>query len=251
MRRIAENTDSIGSTAGSTRENSQDGSLLQYVPGGQFRMGSLRYSNESPPHLVAVRPFWISRTTITNRMYQRFRQETGHRMPAYGSDANYSQDQQPVVGIDHADATAYCKWAGGRLPTEAEWEFSARGTDGRVYPWGNAAPTPALAVYGRIYGKGGRAAEVGTHPGDVSPFGVLDMAGNVLEWCADWAGPYPGEFEVGPKGPPQGSNRIMRGGCWVYQEESLVATTRFFSVPHQKVSFAGFRIVVDVPDTGT
>ena len=235
--------------ADSTRTNAIDGSRLMYVSGGDFSMGSLRYSNEAPPHPVRLKPYWMSQTTITNQMYQRFRRETGHRSPDFAGDALYTADQQPVIGVDHSDAVAYCDWAGGRLPTEAEWEFAARGTDGRVFPWGDAAPDPQRAVYGKVYGKGGAAAAVATYPGDVSPFGVLDMAGNVLEWCADWAGPYSSGLEIDPTGASEGSNRIMRGGCWVYQEDSLQVTTRFFSVPHQKVSFAGFRMVVDTDHT--
>jgi formylglycine-generating enzyme required for sulfatase activity len=235
----------LNTDARRVRENVRDGSMLRYIPGGLFSMGSLRYSNEGPPHQVRLSPYWISRTVITNRMYNQFRQETGHRMPDFAGDVIYTQDNQPIIGVDYSDAAAYCQWAGGRLPTEAEWEFAARGTDGRRFPWGNASPDPSRTVYGRVYGKGGAAAPVGTHPGDVSPFGLLDMAGNVLEWCSDWAAPYQSGFEVSPTGASQGSSRVMRGGCWVYQAQSLPVTTRWFSVPHQKVSFAGFRMVVD------
>lgn len=236
--------------AGRVRKNLRDGCILQYIPGGVFDMGSIRYSNESPPHKVKLSPYWISRTTITNRMYDQFRQETEHRMSGFAGEAIYTQDNQPAIGVDYSDAAAYCQWAGGRLPTEAEWEFAARGTDDRKYPWGNALPDQSRAVYGRVYGKGGAAAPVGTHPGDASPFGLLDMAGNVLEWCSDWAAPYESGFEVNPSGASRGSSRIMRGGCWVYQAQSLAVTTRWFSVPHQKVSFAGFRMVVDVAERG-
>lgn len=237
------------STAGiRTRTHPSDGSTLVFIPGGEFNMGSQVYSNESPPHRVQLSPFWITQTVVTNHRYARFRRETGHRPSDFINDELYNGENQPVVGIDYADAVAYCEWAGGRLPTEAEWEFAARGTDGRIYPWGNETPDSNRAVYGLVYGKGGKAAPVGSHPGDVSPFGVLDMAGNVLEWCSDWASQYEdgfGQPQTNPVGAAQGINRIMRGGCWVYQAESLRATTRFFSVPHQKVSFAGFRMVVD------
>jgi len=210
-------------------------------------MGSEDYSNESPPHRVRLGRYWIGRTEIQNSMYRRFQLETGHRPSDFANDRLYNGDDQPIVGVDHADALAYCRWAGGRLPTEAEWEFAARGTDGRTHPWGNDRPDRERAAYGRVYGKGGKAAPVGSFPGDVSPFGVMDMAGNVLEWCSDWAAPYEaddGKPQTDPVGAAQGTCRIMRGGCWVYQEESLRATTRFFSVPHQKVSFAGFRMVL-------
>lgn len=236
------------------RTQVQDGSTLVWVPGGKFSMGSLDYSSERPPHHVQLRPFWMGQTVITNRMYDRFRAETGHRQADFSNEELYNGDNQPIVGVDYSDAVAYCQWAGGRLPTEAEWEFAARGTDGRTYPWGNEEPDRTRTVYGLVYGKGGKAASVGSHPGDVSPFGLLDMAGNVLEWCSDWGADYQVGSEkpqANPGGASQGTNRIMRGGCWVYQAESLRATTRFFSVPHQKVSFAGFRMVVDVLDSET
>ena len=232
-----------------TRTNVKDGSTLILIPGGEFVMGSEVYSNEAPPHRVQLSPYWISRTEISNAMYRRFQRETDHRPSDFVNDELYNGDDQPVVGVDYSDALAYCQWAGGRLPTEAEWEFAARGTDGRLFPWGNDRPDPKRAVYGLVFGKGGKAASVGSRPADVSPFGVMDMAGNVLEWCSDWAAPYEadsGNAQANPSGAGQGIYRIMRGGCWVYQEESLRATTRFFSVPHQKVNFAGFRMVVDV-----
>ena len=235
-----------------TRTRDKDGSLFVLVPGGEFMMGSSDFANESPPHRVQVRPFWICQTETTNAMYGRFREATNHRTPDFAGDDHYNGGDQPVVGVDYDDALAYCRWVGGRLATEAEWEFAARGTDGRTFPWGNDPPDHDRAVYGQIYGKGGKPAPVGSKPSGVSPFGVRDMAGNVLEWCHDWAAPYPDDspqLQDNPTGPPQGTSRIMRGGCWVYQEESLRTTARFFSVPHQKVSFAGFRVVVDVVES--
>lgn len=236
--------------ASSTRQrtNEHDGSLLIFIPGGEFTMGSEAYSDERPTHRVQVNPFWIGRTEITNAMYRRFQLETNHRPSDFLNDKLYNGDDQPVVGVDFADASAYCDWAGGRLPTETEWEYAARGDDGRTYAWGNEEPNHDRAVYGLVYGKGGKAASVGTTPGDVSPFGVMDMAGNVLEWCADWAAAYErdsGPPQRNPRGAAQGTHRIMRGGCWVYQANSLRTTARFFTVPHQKVSFGGFRLVVD------
>jgi len=230
------------------RTNVKDDAVLVFVPGGEFIMGSDDFSVEHPPHRVWVDPFWIGRTAVSNTMYRRFQAEANHRAPDFHSDKLYNCDDQPIVGVDYDDAVAYCHWAGGRLPTEAEWEFAARGTDGRRYPWGNAAPDQSQAVYGQVYGKGGKAAPVGSTSGDVSPFGVLDMAGNVLEWCSDWFAHYPADSDKplrNPAGPPQGNRRVMRGGCWAYQAQSLRVTERFPTVPHQKVSFAGFRMVVD------
>ena len=232
-----------------TRTNAKDGSTLAFVPGGEFLMGNEDYSNEAPPHRVQLDPYWISHTEISNSRYRRFQLETDHHPADFVNDELYNGDDQPIVGVDHADTVAYCRWAGGRLPTEAEWELAARGTDGRNYPWGNDGPDHGRAVHGLVYGKGGKAAPVGSHPGDVSPFGVMDMAGNVSEWCSDWAAPYEadsGKPQVNPSGAVQGTSRIMRGGCWVFHEESLRTTARFFSVPHQRVSFASIRLVIDV-----
>ena len=240
-----------------TKTNRLDGGMLAFIPGGEFVMGSDEFSIERPPHRVQVRPFWIGQTPVTNAMFQRFRNETGHRATEYINmhlvDATlYAGDDQPVIGVDHSDAEAYAHWAGGRLPSEAEWEFAARGTDGRRYPWGNEEPRPGRAVYGLTLGKGGKSTPVGTTPGDTSPFGVLDMAGNVLEWCADWFAMYPRDRPVpldNPQGPPQGKQRIMRGGCWAYAAPALRAAARTLSPPKQRLNLAGFRIVIDVtPD---
>jgi formylglycine-generating enzyme required for sulfatase activity len=236
------------------RANRTDGCELVYIPGGDFVMGSDEFSLERPPHRVRVRPFWIGRTPVTNAMYRQFRQDTGHRASEFSNmhllDPKLCDgDDQPVIGVDYADALAYARWAGGRLPTEAEWEFAARGSDGRRYPWGNDEPHPGKAVYGFTVGKGGKSAPVGTTPGDVSAFGALDMAGNVLEWCADWYAPYPevaNEPLDNPQGPPQGSQRIMRGGCWAYEAVAIRTTARTLAPPHARLNLAGFRIVVDV-----
>lgn len=233
--------------------NPADGATMIWIPGGEFMMGSDEYSIEQPPHWVKVRPFWMALTPVTTAMYRRFTSQTGHRLPEFSNQHLMDPklcdaDDQPVIGVSYEDAVCYCQWAGGRLPTEAEWEFAARGTDGRNYPWGNEPPRPGRAAYGRILGKGGKAALVGTHPGDISPFGVLDLAGNVLEWCADWFGPYSadeGEPLVDPRGPAQGTRRAQRGGCWMYDERSLRTTERIQGVPHQRLNLVGFRLVMD------
>ncbi|WP_010582018.1 DUF1501 domain-containing protein [Schlesneria paludicola] len=236
-----------------TQVNPIDGAMLMFVSGGPFMMGSDAYSNESPPHPAEVSSFWMSRTHITNSMYRSFVATTGHRPQEFynqhlmGSALFYGDDQ-PAVGVSYEDAVAYCRWAGGRLPTEAEWEFAARGSDGREYPWGNEPPTAASAVFGRTVGHGGASAPVGTTKDDCSPFGILDMAGNVMEWCADWFAPYSTEIrtlERDPRGGVQGVNRVVRGGCWAYEARSLRTTERLQQPPQQRLNLIGFRIVRD------
>lgn len=237
----------------STRINEADGTTLVYVPGGEFVMGSDEFSVERPPHRVRVSPFWMGQTEVTNAQYRRFLKATGTKPTQYDYQTLYSDPRQPVVGVTWEDAAAYCRWAGGRLPREAEWEFAARGSDGRLYPWGDTEPTEGQAVYGRIFGQGGKPAMVGTTPGDSSPFGILDMAGNVTEWCSDWYGPYPAKAAeplVDPTGPVTGAKRIMRGGCWNFQAFALRLTHRWPTVPDlvRGTEHCGLRLVVDVND---
>jgi formylglycine-generating enzyme required for sulfatase activity len=231
------------------RVNPRDDAVLHWIPGGEFVMGSDAFSGERPPHRVRVSPFWLCRTEVTHEMYARFAAEAGHRPSNILSEERFAQPRQPVVGIDWADAAAYARWAGGRLPTEAEWEFAARGTDGREFPWGSELPDPARAVYGLDFLKG-QAAPVGSRPGDVSPFGILDLAGNVSEWCADWAGPYPAAVDqplIDPQGPAAGTCRVRRGGCYYYAGAGLRACERYSSSPVPALSYRhiGFRYVLD------
>jgi formylglycine-generating enzyme required for sulfatase activity len=211
-------------------------------------MGGTEFSSERPAHRVRLSPYWIGRTEVTNAMYRRFLAATGYPPTSLAQEERFGADEQPVVGVDWEDAAAYCRWAGGRLPTEAEWEFAACGTDGRRYPWGNDAPDSTRAVFDRDFLKG-QAAPVGTTPGDISPFGVLDLAGNVSEWCADWAAPYPpdtGTPLLDPKGPPTGTLRVRRGGCYMYSGTGLRATERYPTAPVPLLNrrYIGFRIAI-------
>ncbi len=176
------------------RVNEKDGSVLVYVPGGEFTLGSgdlgSKFSDEArqwpqPVHRVVLSPYWIGKVPVTNAQYERFlKANPAQRKAARWNDERFNASQQPVVGVSWQDALAYCRWAGLDLPNEAQWEAAARGTDQRRYPWGDDEPTPQLAKFGDDWKKG-RPVVVGSYPQSSGPYGTLDQAGNVWEWCRD------------------------------------------------------------------
>jgi serine/threonine-protein kinase len=151
-----------------------------------------------------------------------------------------------VVGVTWDEAVACAKWAGGRLPTEAEWEFAARGTDGRRYPWGNEPPTRDRAVHHLDVGFGG-TMPVAETPSGAGPFGILDMAGNVFEWCADWYDPgyYAKAPAADPPGPAEGRLRAIRGGCWLSLPDACRAGAREKYPPDRRSIMIGIRVVLN------
>ncbi len=194
------------------------------IPAGEFTMGS-DVEDERPPHTVFVDGFEMDKLEVTNQEFERFVQETG-----YVTDAEKAGDtswryyaegkpQHPVVKVSWNDAVAYCGWAGKRLPTEAEWEKAARGTDARTYPWGNQ--WDAAKANAKEAGHRGTTA-VGSFPAGASPYGVLDMAGNVAEWTTDWFKAYPGGDFYSPYFGEK--YRVIRGGGW-FSDQNLVRTT--------------------------
>jgi len=202
--------------------SSVDGIPMVYVPDGPFQMGSVHFEDTQPVHTVTLDAFWIDQTEVTNGMYLRCAQARGCQHPVIGSSLThrvYYTDPEfqdyPVVYITWEMANTYCTWAGRRLPTEAEWEKAARGTDARTYPWGEGLDC-TRANYGLCTGD---TTQVGSYPSGASPYGALDMAGNVREWVADWyqADYYQslGENTSNPLGPntgESGSCRVHRGG---------------------------------------
>jgi formylglycine-generating enzyme required for sulfatase activity len=216
-----------------------------HIPAGEFEMGGQPGDeNQQPPHRVYLDDFYIDQHEVTNAQYAQFMQATGHKPPALWGDEGFNQPRQPVVGVSWEDAAAYCTWAKKRLPTEAEWEKAARGTTGYLYPWGNDF------IYGQaniiVPGDGYKyTAPVGSYPAGASPYGVLDMAGNAAEWCADWyaADYYRHSPGINPPGPESGKYRVVRGGSWNSPSYDVRSTHRWRYYPNIPRSYIGLRCV--------
>jgi formylglycine-generating enzyme required for sulfatase activity len=218
---------------------------LLYVPGGELRMGSEEEDEDARPvHLVRVSPFWLAKYEVTRAQYEQFMKATGHPKPAQWTNKLLAASpSQPVVGVSWDDAVAFCRWAGGRLPTEAEWEFAARGTTSRRYPWGDEDPDTTRAAFHLDVGFGSTRPVGGAKQG-ASPFGLLDMAGNAFEWCSDWYGSryYAESPRQDPKGPPSGEQRVIRGGAWISLPDACRAAARGKYPPASRSTLVGFRV---------
>lgn len=215
-----------GGEAGSERNSSVDGMPEVYIPQGTFRMGGMDpdvQRDEEPPHDVNMKAFWMDKLEVTNAMYtlcvkanaceppQTFKSQTHD---SYFNNPEFNDF--PVVYVTWLQADTYCKWAGRRLPTEAEWEYAARGNDYRTYPWGDDRPDSSRGNFNYFVGD---TTKVGNYPAGASPFGVLDMAGNVAEWVADYydVNYYAQGVTSNPTGPGarnQYFNRVVRGGTF-------------------------------------
>jgi len=238
-----------GQTVGERAVNERDGAEMVWVPPGEFPMGSKGGdSGESPVRTVRItRGFWLYRTPVTNAQYRKFLEANPEPPePEYWYNASFNAAEQPVVGVSWEDAAAYCRWAEGRLPTEAEWEYAARGPEGRKYPWGNQEPTAELAVFGQDW-RTGRAAPVGSKPAGASWCGALDLAGNVWEWCEDW---YDEEFYRGRPDPDIDpvhlkddslQIKVLRGGSWYGVPGTLRSSYRVRGAPGFRYFSFGFR----------
>jgi formylglycine-generating enzyme required for sulfatase activity len=223
---------------------------MVYVPGGAFKMGRDDGTpNERPAHEARLKPFFIESHEVTNEQYRKFVAATGHGAPLAWENGQYPKgsDHWPVTGVNWDDATAYAAWAGRRLPTEEEWEFAARGTDGRLYPWGNQWESEKANT---LNTAAGHVVDVAAFKG-ASPFGLYDMVGNAWEWTAsDWAAYPGGRLATSPAYPDM---KVMRGNFWgAVKQEQATTTYRIgwpANVKDSKVSYtnAGFRCAKDAP----
>jgi len=222
-----------------------------------------QYADEMPAHPVKLDAFWIDLTEVTNQQYEGCVEDGVCSPPSeigsftresYFSNPAYSD--YPVVWVTQAQAVAYCAWAGGRLPTEAEWEYAARGPESRTFPWGedfdpsranycdaSCAAGPNDPSYNDGYPE---TAPVGSFPTGVSWCGALDMAGNVREWVADWFGYYSADLQINPFGPDKGETYSPKGGCWLDTPENLRGSNRGQNTPEYTRHKVGFRCVVDL-----
>jgi len=233
-----------GKAAGELSVNLKDDADMVYVPPGDFLMGSKEghcSPEESPQHLVYLDGYWIYKTPVTVTQYWKFCQATGRKMPP---PQHASKDNHPVVNVSWEDANAYAQWAGATLPTEAQWEKAARGTDGRMFPWGDNLESVKRRK--ATLNDEEQTKPVGSFPEVSSPYGVQDMSGNVWQWCADWYDEnyYRNCPPRNPTGPPMGSLRVLRGGRWfINQPNFFPASYRNSCAPKYWISFCGFRCV--------
>jgi serine/threonine-protein kinase len=223
----------------------KDGMVQLYVPNGEFVMGTNDgFPMEAPAHAVYLNAFWIDQTEVTNAMYEKCMREKGCSSPSMSDNPYFGKwiyRDHPVVYIEWEQAAEYCQWAGRELPTEAQWEKAARGTDERNFPWGKGRPNPRLANFNESLIGG--SVSVFRYPLGASPYGALNMVGNVREWVADWfsrtyyqISPY-----ANPAGPETGTERSMRSGAYDANANEITTTRRYKHEPQSAGLSRGFR----------
>ncbi len=233
---------------GSVLVSPVDGMTMVYVPAGEFLMGSDdRDENEKPMHGVYLNAYWIDQTEVTNAQFALCVQAGACEPPLSSSSTSRPQyygspdfGDYPVIFVDWGQASNYCAWAGRRLPSEAEWEKASRGVDGAICPWGNTSPAPDRLNYNGMLGD---TTRVGSYPAGASPYGALDMAGNVWEWVSDWYSSSAYQLGVyeNPTGPADGTRRVLRGGSWYYELNKIRSAFRFSASDNTILSDVGFR----------
>ena len=231
-------------TQNKQERTAQDGAPAVLIPAGSFVMGD---DENSPRREIFVDAFYMDKYEVTVARYAAFLKATGNVKPPeeWETADLHNAAELPVVGVDWRDADSYCRWAGKRLPTEAEWERAARAGDERKYPWGSDPASPEHARFGKPYQnlvyKDG-VVRVGTYSKGVSPFGIYDLSGNVWEWVSDWyADSFRRDDVRNPKGPDNGTHKVMRGGGWYDPADRITATKRMYAEPAQRDDEVGFR----------
>jgi formylglycine-generating enzyme len=248
---------------------------MLYVRSGTFQMGSSDldieaafnqclqlsddcdqslYLDESPQHSVTLSGFWIDQTEVTNAQYSLCVDSGQCTASIFSEDIYFNQDDHPVVGISWFDAMNYCIWADATLPTEAQWEYAARGDQGNIYPWGNIFDGTKLNfcdasckelyrdtefIDGYIW-----TAPVISFPSGKSWIGAYNMSGNVWEWVSDWYGSYPTSEKIDPMGPMKGVYKVIRGGSWLNGRLWFRVARRGHPLPDESSSIVGFRCVI-------
>jgi formylglycine-generating enzyme required for sulfatase activity len=262
-------------SSGTTSVRQTDGMIMVYIPSGKFRMGNTeddidsafdlcthywdhceidRFYDEMPQHTVVLDNLWMDQTEVTNEQYRKCVKADICEESRCWAGSQFNGLDQPIVCVTWHQAQTYCEWVGGRLPTEAEWEYAARGTTGFQYPWDNVFDGARLnycdATCGRprseqAYNDGQLySAPVGNYPDGVSWCGVLDMAGNVSEWVADWYKVYDQKEEINPLGPETGYSKVIRGGSWFLTRVETRSTWRDGISPDYWFDDLGFRCVI-------
>ncbi|MEW5735567.1 MAG: bifunctional serine/threonine-protein kinase/formylglycine-generating enzyme family protein [Thermodesulfobacteriota bacterium] len=241
-----------------------DGRRMVQIPGGEFTMGSDRYSSEKPVQRLGLAPYYVDKLPVANEDFARFVKAAGYvtdaekagfgmvregrrwdrvegaswKKPMGQKEIGQADNRQPVVQVSYNDALAYCRWAGKDLPTEAQWEKAARGPDGNSYPWGEALPDKKHANF---LSPQGALAPVGEYGGgSASVYGVFDMAGNIYQWCKDWYATGQRAFQD-PSGPADGQKRVVKGGSFPEGPESLRAANRDRYPPDFSSNLMGIR----------
>ena len=249
--------------AGTRMIREQDGMAQLFVSHSTFLMGAgesdhMAGEAEKPAHSVNLDGFWVDETEVSNRQYTLCVENGKCAPPNFVDNDIYNREDYPVVGVNWLDAQDYCNWAGGRLPTEAEWEYAAKGNEGLIYPWGNEYDGNLLNACdvncseswadSSIDDGYKNSASVGSYPAGASWVGALDMAGNVWEWVEDWCGQYDNETQDNPTGPDEGRCKIIRGGAWASPPVGLRTTYRIINtseispdIHHPNI---GFRCVI-------
>ncbi len=236
-----------------------DGSNAVYVPGGEFLMGDqdATSGDNIPAHTVSLDSFWIQKVEVTNQMYDQCVRLgiCQPPQPATGLPDQYGNPlyaNYPIVGVTWEDARSYCEWIGGRLPTEAEWELAARGTEGKPYPWGEQPPTCNLLNFDGCLNPS-EPFLVGIHTLGESPYKAADLAGNVSEWVNDWFAPnyYASSPALNPTGPADGDFRVVRGSSYLSGEDSLFVHQRYYEDPETARADLGFRCIINPGDAAS